>query len=544
MIYWLRIWSVSEMENYKNYLKSVLDKNQKYREMLFRRGYLFTDVEIKNTSVYPFYDIWQHITVGKYHLYVQEKQTFYYKSVGNISSIIIGHAYNPFDMKCDENELCSDLISCYQESIEKYFEKVSEFTGLHVIILADGNNVIACQDACGLTGCYFGKVNGAMYITEHPQLVADMHDLKMNENVIKLVQSKCYNIGNRHLPGNITPYDELKRIGANTYVNYDGVFGIKRFYPVCPHPEFTGDKEKEDAVKKISSLIHNGIKCCSEKWDRCTISLSGGTDSKTTLACANGLYDRFSYFSFSSKPQESVDAEGAKMICQKLGLEHTLYKIPDNNDEFEDFCFIKKLLQHNTNYFVNLADNEIRKYIYLHDLDAYDIELKSWASEVARVFLERKYQIDMSGLINERQCSIFQTRYFGHPFLLKWSDNIYYDFIKEVGLDRKLFNYEPSDMFYWEVRMGCWGVSVVSSQQLYHRVTMPMNNRKILELFLSFPHEERKSDSVHKRVMAHMNKSIIDARVEIRNLYFHSYRILMEKAYYKFRTILYKARIK
>ena len=99
-------------------------------------------------------------------------------------------------------------------------------------------------------------------------------------------------------------------------------------------------------------------------------------------------------------------------------------------------------------------------------------------------------------------------------------------------------------MFYWEVRMGCWGVSVVSSQQLYHRVTMPMNNRKILELFLSFPHEERKSDSVHKRVMAHMNKSIIDARVEIRNLYFHSYRILMEKAYYKFRTILYKARIK
>ena len=185
-------------------------------------------------------------------------------------------------------------------------------------------------------------------------------------------------------------------------------------------------------MKKISSLIHNGIKCCSEKCDRCTISLSGGTDSKTTLACANGLYDRFSYFSFSSKSQESVDAEGAKEICQKLGLEHTLYKIPDNNDEFEDFCFIKKLLQHNTNYFVNLADNEIRKYIYLHDLDAYDIELKSWASEVARVFLERKYQIDMSGLINERQCSIFQTRYFGHPFLLKWSDNIYYDFIKEV----------------------------------------------------------------------------------------------------------------
>lgn len=528
------------MEIYKDYLKSKLDENEKYREMLFRRGYLFTDKEIVDLSVYPFYDIWNHSNVGKYHLYVQEKQTYYIQSNENITSIIIGHAYNPFDMKYNENELCQDLIICYKDSLEKYFDKVSELTGLHIIILIDGDKVIACQDACGLTGCYFGKVSGAMYITEHPQLVADLYNLTMDPMVEKLVKSKCYNIGNRHLPGNITPYKELKRIGANTFVEYNSDFKIKRFYPICAHPEFTSKEEKDAGVKRIGDLIHNGIDCCSKKWDRCTISLSGGTDSKTTLACANGLYDKYSYFSFFSKPQELVDAEGAKKICDDLGLEHTLYEIPNNNDAFGDFDFIKKLLQHNTNYFVNLADNEIRKYIYLHDLDAYDIELKSWASEVARVFLERKYQIDMSGLVNERQCSIFQTRYFGHPDLLKWSDNIYYNFLKEIGLNKQIFNYEPSDMFYWEVRMGCWGVSVISSQQLYHRMSMPMNNRKILELFLCFPHDERKSDSVHKRVMAYENQKIIDAEVEIPNLYFHSYRILMEKSYYKFRTLFYK----
>lgn len=527
------------MENYKNYLKSELDKNEIYREMLFRRGYLFTNTEIKDISSYPFYNIWNYFKVGNYHMYVQEKQTYYVKSKGDISVVLIGHAYNPFDMKCDENVLCDDLISCYEIGLEKYFDKLSEFTGLHVIILVDKDKIIACQDACGLTGCYFGKIGDGMYITEHPQLIADLFDLKMNPMVEKLVQSKCYNIGNRHLPGNITPYDELKRIGANTYVEYDKNFTIKRFYPLCNHPEFINEDDKSQAVKRIGDLIHNGIDCCSRKWERCTISLSGGTDSKTTLACANGLYDKFSYFSFFSKPQELVDAKGAKKICENLGLKHTFYEIPQENETFKDFEFIKKLLQHNTNYFVNLADNEIRKYIFLHDLDAYDIELKSWASEVARVFLERKYQIDFSGIINERQCSIFQTRFFGHPGLLKWSDNIYFNFLKEVGLDKKLFNYEPSDMFYWEVRMGCWGVSVVSSQQLFHRVTMPMNNRKILELFLGFPHEERKSDLVHKRIMEYENKKIIDADVEIPNLYFHSYRILMEKTYYKFRTAFY-----
>lgn len=532
------------MIKYKNEIKNILDSNEKYREMLFRRGYLFTDKKIEHLTEYPFYSIWTETIIDNYYLYVQEKQTFYIQSKDGVTSIIIGHAYNPFDMKYDENDLCLDLISAYQNSISKYFDKLSEFTGLHVIILIDNGKVIACQDACALTGCYFGKVNGNMYVTEHPQLVADIFDLKMDPMVEKLVQSKCYNIGNRHLPGNITPYKELKRIGANTYVEYDKEFSIKRFYPVMAHPEFLTDEEKEVGVKKIGKLIHNGIDCCSRKWGRCTISLSGGTDSKTTLACANGLYDKYSYFSFFSKPQELVDAEGAKKICENLGLEHTFYKIPEDNTAFGDFDFIKKILQHNTNYFVNLSDNEIRKYIFLHDLDAYDIELKSWASEVARVFLERKYQIDMSGIVNERQCSIFQTRYFGHPDLLKWSDKIYRDFLKEVGLDKKLFNYEPTDMFYWEVRMGCWGVSVISSQQLYHRMSMPMNNRKILELFLCFPHEERKSDSVHKSIMTYMNKDIIDAQVEIPNLYFHSYRILMEKTYYKYRTLFYRAKIK
>lgn len=524
----------------KNEIRAELNNSPEYRDLLFRRGYLFTDTKIENTSEYPFYNNWNERKVGNYYLYVQNQQTFYFVEDDGLVSIIIGHAYNPFDMKCDENELCADLITAYKTGLDTYFDMVSEFTGLHIIMMIDGDKIIATQDACSLTGCYFGAVNDKLYITEHPQLVADLCDLKMNKNVEKLVVSKCYNIGNRHLPGNITPYDELKRLGANTYLNYDGNFKIKRFYPIAPHPEYFSAEEKEENIKKIGDLINRGIECCSKKWDRCTISLSGGTDSKTTLACANGLYDKFSYFSFYSKPQELVDAKGAAKICENLGLEHTLYNIPQENSEIKDFDFIKKILQHNTSYFKNLADNEIRKYVYLNRLNAYDIELKSWASEVARVFFERKYKIKMPKTINERHCSIFQTRFFGHPFLLHWSDKEYYKFLREIGLEKTLYNFEHTDLIYWEIRMASWGVSVVSSQQLYHRTTMPMNNRKILELFLSFPHEARKSDSVHKRIMEYKNKAIVEADVEIANLYFHSYRILMEKAYFYLRTLFYR----
>ena len=527
------------VEILKNEIKATLDNSSEYRDLLFKRGYLFTDKKQDDLEAYPFYGNWKETLVGDYYLYVHKDQTFYVCQKDGLYSVIIGHAYNPFDMKWDENQICEDLISCYKEGTAPYFDKISELTGLHIVILVDGKKVMANQDACSLTGCYFGKINDTLYIAEHPQLVADLCDLKMNPKVEKLVVSKCYNIGNRNLPGNITPYKELKRLGANTYLLYDGKFSINRFYPVAPHPEFVTEEEKAENVKKIGDLIHNGIKCCSEKWKRCTISLSGGTDSKTTLACANGLYDKFSYFSFFSKPQELVDAKGAKKICENLGLEHTLYNIPQENSEIKDFDFLKKILAHNTNYFVNLADNEIRKFIYLSRMDEYDIELKSWASEVARVFFERKYKIKMPKNLNERHLSIFQTRFFGHPLLLRWSDREYYKFLREIGLEKTLYNFEHTDLIYWEVRMASWGVSVVSSQQLYHRTTMPMNNRKILELFLSFPHEDRKSDWVHKQIMAYKNNKIIEADVEIPNLYFHGYRILMEKVFFYLRTLLY-----
>lgn len=522
-------------------IKQILDEQPQFREMLFRRGYLLTDGTFP-TDGYPFYGLWNTSKLGSYTLYVHREQTFFVQHKGGISAAIVGHAYNPFDMTCDENQLCLDLIGAYEKGLPEYFDKVSDMTGLHVVFLLDGGRLIACQDACALTGCYFGRIDGVTCVAEHPQLIGDLFSLKMDPMVEKLIQSKCYNIGNRHLPGNKTPYREVKRLGGNTYLQIDGEFAIKRFYPAGPHPEFTTDEEKEAGIRRIGDLIHNGIECCTKKWDHCTISLSGGTDSKTTLACANGLYDRFSYFSFASKPQELKDAMGAKKICEDLGLKHTFYQIPEENDAVPGFDIVKKILEHNTAYFVNLADNEIRKYIYLHDLDAYDIELKSWASETVRVFFERKYQLRMPTVLNERHCSVFQTRYFGHPDLLRWSDREYYRFLREIGLEKPLFNFEHADLFYWEIRMGCWGVSVISSQQLYHRMTMPMNNRKILELFLSFPHDERRSDSVHRRVMEYENRAVVDANVEIRNLYFHSYRVWMEKLFFLFRTVFYRAK--
>ena len=81
---------------------------------------------------------------------------------------------------------------------------------------------------------------------------------------------------------------------------------------------------------------------------RPAISLSGGTDSKTTLACCNGLYDKFRIYSFHCKKSELLDANAAHKICEEIGQPHEIYEIPSKNEEIEDFYIMKKIINHNT----------------------------------------------------------------------------------------------------------------------------------------------------------------------------------------------------
>lgn len=56
------------------------------------------------------------------------------------------------------------------------------------------------------------------------------------------------------------------------------------------------------------------MRLISEKWDHPSISMTGGMDSKTTLACANGLYDQFRYYSYISMYGDKPDADAAAKL--------------------------------------------------------------------------------------------------------------------------------------------------------------------------------------------------------------------------------------
>lgn len=527
---------------YKNEIKAVLDKDSKYRSFLFRRGYLISNRENFNTEAYPFYGLWNSHTAGKYTILVHKEQDFSMFEKDGVIAVMIGHAYDPFLMKYEDKEILGDCLNAYLEGKDAFFDKVSSLTGIHVIVIFDKEQLLAVQDCSGIRSCYFGKVQSNIFITSHPQLVADLCSLSFDPDVELLFSKKFYTIGTRYMPGNITPYKELKRLGANTYLDFDGDFRIVRFYPLRPHRELT-EQEYEGRIEEIGKLLQNNVALAAKKWARPAISLSGGVDSKTTLACANGYYDKYYFYSFHAKKQEVEDAKAAKRICERLGLKHHTYSIPDENSQIEDFGFLKKMINHNTSYVSQPDDHEARKFIYMSRVNDFDVELKSWISEIGRAFWSRKYGLELPKKLHERHFSIFQKRYFGSPYLLHWADRINRDFLKETALINPIHNFEHQDLFYWEVRFASWGTMVESMHDFFNLVTMPFNNRKLMELFLEFPHDMRKTDTVHAMVIDKMNKEINNTEVSVHNNYLSRKRIILEHIYYRWRTMFFRSKL-
>ena len=91
-------------------IKSKVNENTNLREKLFAFGFYFTNANV-NKNDYPFYSLWSVEEISEYKLLVHPKQHYFISK--DKSLILIGHAYDPFNMKSDETillEACKKIV--------------------------------------------------------------------------------------------------------------------------------------------------------------------------------------------------------------------------------------------------------------------------------------------------------------------------------------------------------------------------------------------------------------------------------------------------
>lgn len=500
-------------------LKDLLDRKPNIQKHLFEKGFLITNAEIGDIASYPFYNNWAKSEIGGYHFWLNRSAGLFTYDFSGKTIFLIGHAYNPYTMDHEESVILEKMACAYET--EGYFEQIDELTGIFILGVVDKDKIEFLLDASGQQyGCY-GTVNGNLYISSHMRLIGDICGLETSDYVERLIKYRWYRfmMGN-YLPGDLTCYDEIKRIAPNTYVTFDkGSFHISRFYPNKAIRMCQTEEEYQSVIEEAARIMKNTMALIPMKWEKPAISLTGGVDSNTTFAAANGNYEKYETFSYVSMYRESVDADKAKEISEHFGVEHKVYQVPESNEEISDFEVYKAVFDYNQGGIGASKDSDARKKIVLIQNDVCDVEVKSWISETIRAYAYKYFgRKKFPKSLSARNYTSLYKIFLLNRRLVWETDRYFRNYFADTQLKKHLFNYDESDFFVWEfMHGGKCGLNIGVMKSCFD-ITIPYNNRKLLDLLLRVPLEYRISDQHHMDLKRSMNSELYDMNIRVVNL--------------------------
>lgn len=498
----------------------LIEKKPYLKKDVFIRGFLVTTEENKKIEKLPYIcgggwscevhagiKFWTHPLTG-IHVYCADNENVFF---------LLGHAYNPFTMESDEDIILERIAGSY--GTDSYIECINELTGVFVFGSIVNGIIHFIVDPSGMQSAHYGVIDEKFYLTSHAQFVADICELDMDTFVKELIRYKWYGrVMGPYLPGDLSPFKEMKRVVPSIMYEYKGYVSHYRFWPLVEQTVANRKSEYDAVIKESADILHNNMKLVSKKWNKPWISLTGGIDSNTTFASANGEYEKFETFSYISAEKEIPDAVAAKKIADHFNVTHHEYQIPDANEELIDFEERRNLFRHNNAYIAELYDNEMRKKLFLRDNLDCDVEVKSWVSETIRAYWYKHYgRKTMPKLSAKLFRNLYKIFIFNRPLAHK-VDKIFDQYIREFEYDKIPDCYPAADMHYNEVTWGSWGGLNITEMKYCFDITFIYNNRRFFDLMFRVPLEKRITDQHHLDMKKCLNKELSDMNIRVVNL--------------------------
>lgn len=531
----LEMKSSTYMINTPQAVRTALDdsSNKHLRGMLFPYGFLITKEEVAtDTESFPFYGTWKRSVVHRFQILVHPDQALY--SVDSDASVILllGHAYDPISLISDESVILQAASEALINGQDEFLSVVNRLTGLFTLCVIMGDKITVYGDAAGMQTVFYGVVNDAPYVSSHASLIGALCGLKVQEYVTRLTSSRLYHLFGRSLPGDLSAYKEITQLVPNFSVTWNnGVFLITRFFWIEPARGSTL-QDLEAIVGQSVEILKNSMMLAARKWNKPAISLTGGCDSQTILACANGNYDKFRYFSYVSSPEEQVDASAAADIARSIGIEHEVIIIPSDRSEIEDFNIIADICELNYGDIGRPRDSEVVKRIMLREADI-EVEIKSWVSEIARCYYHKRFlKRRFPRHPGPRYLTTLYKVFMFDRKLVRDTDRIFEEYLGKYCVDGVFDRADWWDVVFWEFRVSSWNGSVISGEhRLSFEIDIPYNNRMLLQLMLGAQIGDRIDDVVHRRIRELANPDINRLGISVTNVKHTRNRARMERAY-------------
>jgi hypothetical protein len=499
----------------------LLDSQPAFRQDLYIRGFLLTDAPIGDGAGYPFYGLWRDAALGPFRLRVHPLLPLHTLSRDERHLFLVGHAFNPYDREHQEARILERVADALVEGWPSALRVIDELTGLFVMGVIEGQGVRIVGDASGMKYACYACIGGHFCLASHMELVADLWDVSEDPYVSRLTQSRWYpRMLGAYLPGDLTAFPEVKRLCPNTYVAYaGGEASVHRFYPSRPVIPADTPAAYERLLDRAAEVLKATLELIPLKWARPALSLTGGRDSNTIFAAANGCYDRYTAFSYVSMPRERADADAARTVAGAFGVPHALYEVPESAADLEHFEEYSAILRQNYGRIGRTRANELRKRVTLRRDHDFDVEVKSWIGETIRAYAYKYFGAqELPQALSPRHYTSLYKIFLLDRGLARETDRRFEEYVRATRLKEHLFNYDESDLFVWEMMHGgkC-GLSIAEMLFCYD-ITIPYNNRNFLDLMLAVPLKTRIDDSHLVELQRRLNPELARLGIYVRNL--------------------------
>lgn len=498
-----------------------LEQQPQYKSYLYRFGYLICRQVPRDP--HGLLAQWQHTRVRGWSLLIHPDQRLFLHEIGDRTWFLIGHAMDPIAGEHREEVI---LARAAREP-----EVLADLTGVYIAGWLEADAIRVFPDAAAMLMVNYGIWEGQSVISSHVHLVMSLFGLEQSEYVRRLTAYRFYHLFGFFLPGDRTACDALRRLVPNHHLTIRGTEQtVTRFYPTEDFDTLCASMPLEARADRAAAILAGTLALIPEKWKNPAITLTGGCDSKTTLACAREVRDRYRYFSYASQEAEAVDAEGAAVICKALGLEHTIHPIPD---ALPDTALVRDIIAANTGGIGKLPLREVRKRLYLARMEGVDVEVKSWVSEVGRAYFHKRFARSVFPKVpTPRLLTTLYKVFFHDRKLVRETDSIFRDYLDRYLRPETLRGFDWIDLFFWEFRMGGWnGLVITGEHRFAFDITIPYNNRRLLELLLCTPVEDRMTDRLYSLIRQKADPAVDAAGVAITNLKHTSRRAKAENLY-------------
>ena len=408
--------------------------------------------------------------------------------------IVLGHCFNPFDATIADATV-RRLADAWSVDDGKFLDYLDQLSGRFLVIVAKANGDIqVIADACAtLPVCYYAD-SKHLCLSSHAALIQTSFKLADSELISELAKTRFYNIGIRHCPPGLTEVDGVHMLSPNQRLSYFSKTGDLRFERIFPR-----DVRKElplnEVVEQLADGLRRSMQCLVDYDKPLLCALSGGVDSRVSLAATQKVRERVKFFTFAGKGNAERDVACTQALAKELDFVFTPIILPEVDDD--DFASTYRRLQGVTR--APNAKETLQRLTHFGCQNAF--EIRSSVSEIARSFIKRKFHIDQTALTP----GVMVPLYKRVPFSKSWHkrlEALFKDWIEKTEFSEvSVAGYEWLDFYYWEFRVGSWQSLVLQDADYYTNPTVIFANRTLLKLMLSVPERYRANDELQKRIM-------------------------------------------